>query len=67
MKKLHHVNIVQYVEMFGSNYLDPNIYILMELMHCSLDRLIKIKGAFREKKAAIIFKEIVLAIHHCHS
>ena len=56
MKKLQHENIVQFLDIFESNYLDPNIYIVIELMDCSLDRLIDENGALREKKAATIFK-----------
>ena len=56
MKKLQHENIVQFLDIFESNYLDPNIYIVMELMDCSLDRLIDENGALREKKAATILK-----------
>lgn len=64
LKKLSHPNIIEIYELFED---DAQFYLVTEL--CRGNDLFEdiAKGAFTEKSAAQVMREILLAINHCHS
>ena len=67
LQELDHPNIVKCHEIFKPTPADPKAYLVMELMECSLNDVLDLAGPLDEHQLACLFKQIVLAVEHCHS
>lgn len=67
LQEMDHPNIVKCYEMFEPTAFDPNVYLVMELMECSLNDVIEVAGQLDEFQVASLFRQIVMAVEHCHS
>ena len=65
LKKIRHSNIIWLLEVFES---DEEILIVMEYARKGdLLQFIKEKGLLSESKSRSLFKQIVIALGHCHA
>lgn len=48
LQEINHPNIVKCFEMFEQTAVDPNVYLVMELMKCSLNDVLNIAGDLDE-------------------
>jgi len=65
MKKLHHKNIIELVEVYDE---EKALYLVMELVTGGelFDEIVK-RGAYSERDAATIIQQILEAVHYMHS
>lgn len=64
LKAVKHESIACFIDMFTSR---ANIYIVMELMQCTLTDYINTYGSLEEKDAARVIKMVAAGVDHIHS
>ena len=67
LQRLKHTNVVECLEVIEPNSSDPNAYIVMELMDCSLLDFLSHVNVLNESQIATIFSKIVSGVKHCHT
>lgn len=64
MKRLEHDNIIKFIDMFTCTHY---VYIVQELMQCSLHQYITREGILSEETAAMVLKTVAKAVNYIHS